>query len=512
MSIIVVYSFHSPSYLFIFYFKHFVFSEWRDIVKIGVVECSPNPDLCRDLEVTQIPTIRLFPPHSNNTILGEDFNKKGTAKAIRVNLVKRLKKYYMSQNKVEGTLNLKPITNIHDINKILSTDNPSKVVFVVLVFEDKDSIAGAELALDLSRTEQVRVLSVYSKNTSQFCEFGIKEGSDGAVVVDRNRRVVELQVDDLTRYSLNRETRKFLISRGINVSLDLPSSFVHLLDKIKEKLNITDISTAVFKRDLESAVRYSLMNEVALRKVISGAQLTALKKYLHVLIKYFPSSQNELRFLKELNSTAIGEKTQIRGKQFSEVCVRLGNKYKVFLSDQNWIGCMGSSPEFRGYPCSLWTLFHTLTVQEQVQDLDNVSATPVVLPAIVGYIKHFFTCSECVAHFVGMAETIAGTVTTKNDSVLWLWNAHNTVNKRLAGEESEDPAHKKIPFPSKAACPSCRTTNGTFDPAEVFSFLTKMYTHILYLHIDQYPSTTTPNPWNFSFNDFLGLFLSKHHV
>lgn len=28
-----------------------------------------------------------------------------------------------------------------------------------------------------------------------------------------------------------------------------------------------------------------------------------------------------------------------------------------------WVGCQGSRPELRGYTCSLWKLFHTLTVQ-----------------------------------------------------------------------------------------------------------------------------------------------------
>jgi thiol oxidase len=27
-----------------------------------------------------------------------------------------------------------------------------------------------------------------------------------------------------------------------------------------------------------------------------------------------------------------------------------------------WVGCKGSEPRFRGYPCGMWTLFHTLTV------------------------------------------------------------------------------------------------------------------------------------------------------
>lgn len=36
----------------------------------------------------------------------------------------------------------------------------------------------------------------------------------------------------------------------------------------------------------------------------------------------------------------------------------------MFLSDQlQWVGCQGSRVGLRGYPCSLWTLFHVLTVQ-----------------------------------------------------------------------------------------------------------------------------------------------------
>lgn len=36
----------------------------------------------------------------------------------------------------------------------------------------------------------------------------------------------------------------------------------------------------------------------------------------------------------------------------------------IFLTNQiQWVGCQGSRPELRGYTCSLWKLFHTLTVQ-----------------------------------------------------------------------------------------------------------------------------------------------------
>lgn len=51
----------------------------------------------------------------------------------------------------------------------------------------------------------------------------------------------------------------------------------------------------------------------------------------------------------------------------------------IFLPNHiKWVGCQGSRPELRGYPCSLWKLFHTLTVEagahpEALDDTGKVS-------------------------------------------------------------------------------------------------------------------------------------------
>ena len=37
----------------------------------------------------------------------------------------------------------------------------------------------------------------------------------------------------------------------------------------------------------------------------------------------------------------------------------------------NWVGCQGSEPHFRGFPCSLWILFHFLTVQATQEGVDH---------------------------------------------------------------------------------------------------------------------------------------------
>ena len=37
--------------------------------------------------------------------------------------------------------------------------------------------------------------------------------------------------------------------------------------------------------------------------------------------------------------------------------------HKPFLATpDDWVSCKGSEPQFRGYPCSLWQLFHSMMV------------------------------------------------------------------------------------------------------------------------------------------------------
>lgn len=47
----------------------------------------------------------------------------------------------------------------------------------------------------------------------------------------------------------------------------------------------------------------------------------------------------------------------------------------VIADKVNWVGCQGSEPHFRGFPCSLWILFHFLTVQASRQSVDPSQET-----------------------------------------------------------------------------------------------------------------------------------------
>ena len=93
------------------------------------------------------------------------------------------------------------------------------------------------------------------------------------------------------------------------------------------------------------------------------------------------------------------------------------------------------------------------------------------LDAIVGYVKHFFSCSECATHFAAMAATREFSIRTmaerggRDRAALWLWRAHNTVNERLAGEQESSrevepkgsalAEFAKPRWPTRQRCASC---------------------------------------------------------
>ena len=55
--------------------------------------------------------------------------------------------------------------------------------------------------------------------------------------------------------------------------------------------------------------------------------------------------------------------TSIDGSAWRSKFDRLNEQLgRPLPTEEKWIACKGSAPQYRGYPCGLWTLFHVLTV------------------------------------------------------------------------------------------------------------------------------------------------------
>ena len=79
------------------------------------------------------------------------------------------------------------------------------------------------------------------------------------------------------------------------------------------------------------------------------------------------------------------------------------------------------------------------------------------LNILVAFVRNFFSCEECRNHFSKMAASlrVSTAVIYDGDAVLWLWEAHNMVSRRVKDSVSTDPFYPKALFPSQALCPYC---------------------------------------------------------
>lgn len=441
---------------------------WRNYVKVGAIDCSneTNSQTCRNYEVMAYPTVRYFPPYPDPSYLGIEFIRSDAH---------RMKNFLVEQ--LEGSqrnnVNSSTLCDIRPYEKEnVEIDSNNLLTFIIV--NNPDNKFAQELIIEYCPVKKVKII----------------------FVLNSNKVLVSLlkTTDYPSLYLVQSDTKFTLLDSGynktsftetINANLKTihmtPFSLIDITTKIYNMFFTNDKITSdnaniIYLSDLEATLRYSLDHEVISRNTISGESFEALKTYLELLIEYFPSNVRSKKFLKIVSDNMLNKNT-LSGEELGNFI----NKYELLLSPyvtrRKWIGCEGSNPMYRRYPCGLWTLFHTLTVQAALKQQSTFNGVQI-LEAIAGYVKHFFGCTDCSEHFMQMAATIKNNVSTVDDAVLWLWSAHNLVNQRLSGDITEDPAYPKILFPSNIHCKTCRLNNGEWNKTEVLLHLKNKYTSI----------------------------------
>jgi thiol oxidase len=454
--------------------------------------------------------LKFFPANSKPDHMGITVSKGRNVEEIRSTVVEILRKEHMEGRGVSWP-NIMPYRN-SDI-KNLWKQVPKSVKFIILIFEETDSFIGTEVILDLHQIDSIHLRSVLNQNEAVSKVMGVST-FPSMVVVEPDMMTFPLTVSDKTRESFRRSIKNFLKSRHLSVpkeeppkspeepqNMEIPDllSLMAAEEEKKKKLDEKQVGDVIYYVDLERAVTYSLKHEVPSYKLISGEAFTALKDYLNVLVKYLPFSSRALKVLVSLRNEVFKHTNEIEGEKVLEY---LNGAESVF-SLHDWIGCKGSKPQYRGYPCGLWTLFHTLTVNAVIQNqqLDGLE----VLNAILGYVTYFFGCQDCSKHFQEMAARSMHEVSSPEDSILWLWKAHNEANKRLSGDPTEDPEHVKIQFPSRNTCPLCRNKDDSWNVNEVMNYLKQMYSkqNISYMGIrrEDIPDTESVSVEQFTLNE-----------
>ncbi|KAJ3661102.1 hypothetical protein Zmor_005518 [Zophobas morio] len=457
--------------------------DWRDIVQVGAVACSDeiNTPLCREMGIFKYPTVKYF--HENYQVsssnVGVDLvHDDDTDPSIKEKVLE-----YLIREVHEGRRNNYPnlLPYNHEHLEHLYDDAADNVEFIFLVIADTGYL-GAELALDLHKIPAVAVRYSSVNNSVLKTNLGI-ENYPTILVLDKNNKS-EIFKNATTSDEIKSTVSDFLQSKGINLEMHLSednttsnNTDLHL-DRLPVTLlrqHIKKMGDVVFQADLEAALRYSLQQEVSSVEVIKDEKLKTLKDYLSVINKYFPFGYRSSSLISLLINVTSQAK-EVRGIQIQDL-VKEAEENNLFSSPRRFIGCLGSSPSFRGYPCSLWTLFHYLTVNFADANADNRNVNPrEVLETVHSYVKNFFGCKACSLHFQEMATKRNMTnVSSLEDSVLWLWESHNVVNERLKGDPTEDPEYQKVQFPTRHNCPECYAEYGFWERSQVLAYLKRMY-------------------------------------
>ncbi|KOC60182.1 Sulfhydryl oxidase 1 [Habropoda laboriosa] len=427
---------------------------WKDIVVVAAIDCADddNNPICREYEIMHYPMLKYFSVNAHPPSLGVLMGKYDNVNELRYNLIALLER---EQQEGRGTLwpNITPYRNYETTNIWKAVSNTVKYFF--LLFEKTDSHLGAEVILDMHKITTLQIRTVLSDN-ELLCETNKVTNFPSLIVFSRNETQKFLKIGIPTREGVYNTIKDFMISK-----------------EQSENLGIT--GDHLYQLDLENALRYSIIHEIPLHKVIKDEKMDALKKYLNVLAEYFPLRYGNI-FLETI-SDIIKKRSNISGEEFSQIVKSMEEEMSpIYSGPSKWIGCKGSNEQYRGYPCGLWTMFHMLTVNFAIRNKDVEHEPRKVLEAMHGYIQHFFGCADCSQHFVQMAsKNKMFDISNANDSVLWLWSAHNEVNARLSGDDTEDPKYKKIQYPATQHCPNCRYENGTWNEENVLHYLITKY-------------------------------------
>ncbi|XP_051950459.1 sulfhydryl oxidase 1-like [Xyrauchen texanus] len=451
--------------------------EWKPAVDLAAVDCADenNRKVCTSFGITGYPFLKFFPAYSRNESMGEDLRGfPRDVRGLRHHIIEKLETHTEAWPPACPPLETVSET---EIDSFFQTNN---VKHLALVFETKNSFVGREVTLDLLQFENIAVSRVLNTEQSLVSRFGVTN-FPSCYLYNSSGSISRLEVlnEARTFYSYALQRLPGVVRMG-KPQIPITDLIKNLTQEEWRPFN----KTRVYMSDLESVLHYSLRVELAAHTRISGDDLTAIRKYISVLAKYFPGRPSIKRALKAVDSWLQEQKgPEIK---YSDFRYMLDNTVQtsdaVLPEGVRWVGCQGSQAQFRGYPCAVWTLFHVLTVQAKEK---GDSDPKEVLQAMRGYIRSFFGCRTCATHFESMAQESMDYVTTLSAAVLWLWFRHNRVNNRLAGDLSEDAYFPKIQWPSPELCPGChgvkRTGEHIWNQYEVLAFLRNYFStdHIL---------------------------------
>uniref|UniRef100_F7B5Y7 Sulfhydryl oxidase n=1 Tax=Ornithorhynchus anatinus TaxID=9258 RepID=F7B5Y7_ORNAN len=456
--------------------------DWDSAIRVGVLDCADeeNYETCREYGIQFYPSFRYFRAFTKEFTHGENY--KGSDRelqTVRQTMIDFLQNH-SQENRPPACPNLEPISS----NDVASLFDISGGHYIAILFESNNSYVGREVMLDLVPFENIVVNRALNSDKTFLEKLGITSVPSCYLIYPNGSHGLINIVKPLRSFFSSYLKSLPGVKRKLSSQVTLPIK--------PNKEEIVDTSawrefdkSKLYMADLESGLHYLLRVELATHKTLEGAELKTFKDFVTVMTKLFPGRQSVMKLLETLQEWLVS--LPLDKIPYDAILDLVNNKMRIsgiFLTHHvQWVGCQGSRPELRGYPCSLWKLFHILSVQAALRpkaliNTDFDQNPQGVLQVMRQYIQKFFGCKECAQHFEEMAKESMDSVKILDQAVLWLWKKHNIVNYRLAGQLSEDPKFPKIQWPPPELCPACHEEIKGLDSwneDEVLMFLKHFY-------------------------------------
>ncbi|XP_022221259.2 sulfhydryl oxidase 1-like [Drosophila obscura] len=449
--------------------------KWRSVISVYAVDCAQerNVKICRDFQILHTPTLRYFPPAYSGNGLG--INIQTTMPEEIIDLLAG----YLARDTDTALLHFEPLRPDSTANATIAEHrgHGHSEDYIALVLQPRGSNIGRDTILELLPYPAVAVRIL--DDVQIFANFGLAAHDQKLAIMDLAGNILALKALQETSQAYAASIAEFLAQMGRTPWPPLPTTRAPKISTIRNKEKLSILATVmreaprVYRADLEQSIDTLLHIELPKAGLIEGNNLTDLRNIISVLRHNNPLNKDGQLLLTGLHDSLLTI-DRLTGLEFMELVKSqekgLGNVFKA----HRYVGCIGTRPFLRGFTCSLWTLFHYLTVAaaKQPHNLEPGS----VLDAVHGFVKHFFGCTDCAQHFLAMAEHNHIELVADHDAeILWLWEAHNEVNSRLAGDTTEDPEFPKIQYPSEMDCHACRNENAEWNRIEVLKYLKSIY-------------------------------------
>jgi thiol oxidase len=398
----------------------------QSVIRIAAINCgdSKNDKICSQHDIQYYPTLKLFPAYAKYDTKNHDGLLVKQDKLET--LVEQMIKFVESNVKKPAQWpDLEPFKSKR--LDTLFVNKYKQTLFGLLIFENETSQIGRQLLLDFaSFNDRVLIRRITpDSNPTLVNKFGIDTNRLPVIYLVNNTKETTMKPYELFDQKLiNRYQTEYLKISNKNQPISeeedvkendndrvrlgkMIHSFINYANLItkEESTQIKENSKAsekfelevknneaqpylanmderVYLEDLETALHFMLRSDVAKVSLITGSKMISLKEWIKVLLKvfffsiiiknfclsaflffkYFPARRPIRNFLVNLYSK-LNSTNQMTGAHWKSL-VNDNKQDSDLPSSERFVNCKGSKPIFRGYPCTLWTLFHVLTVRQ----------------------------------------------------------------------------------------------------------------------------------------------------